>query len=297
MLDDHDDWLTTIELMLDGIVGVEYEVCVVNNGADARLLLRDQQFDVALIDMMLGQDLGTIVIREAIGAALNTATVLMTAQTPSVNLEMQAVMNGATDVVYKPDLSESELRRVLHVACLRKRSEKRLREAVIRDGLTGVFNRKQLNLCMDVELERHARSGDHCSYVFIDLDDFKKVNDQFGHAAGDRLLQYVGGIGLKSARITDCFARYGGDEFGCLLSQTGLDGAMRFAEKVITRLEAFVDEQIDQNYLRASIGVASTEQGLTSRDELISAADSSLYDAKRSGKNQVSAWVPMRSVS
>lgn len=291
LVDDDPHWLKLLEFKLDCIAEVDYEVTPVHDSQQAKKMLLEQDFDVCLMDVFLGDDSGPQVVADLRKSAANTPVVLITASIPSSELEMEAVMSGAMDIIYKPELRGAELRRVLHMARLRRRSEQRLREATLRDSLTGVYNRKHITQCLEVELERHKRSAVHCSFLFIDLDNFKAINDNYGHAAGDHALQFVARIGLRQVRQTDCFARWGGDEFACLLPQTTVEGAIAFAEKIQRGIAAYSATEVERGSVAASIGVAGTNQGIHDVDALVQAADAAVYQAKHAGKNQVSMWM------
>jgi diguanylate cyclase (GGDEF)-like protein len=158
------------------------------------------------------------------------------------------------------------------------------------DGLTGLWNRRQLDLRVSQELERAARFGERFSIVLIDLDDFKAVNDTHGHPVGDAVLVEVAQRLVTHTREVDVVARFGGEEFVLLLPQTDLEGACRVADKVRDEVAA-VPVETDGLSLSISLsaGVACHPRHGATAAALLAAADEALYRAKHTGKNRVQA--------
>ncbi len=163
------------------------------------------------------------------------------------------------------------------------------RQAVT-DELTGLFNHRRFQEVMDAEVERARRYDQEMGLIMLDIDNFKRVNDTYGHMQGDMVLREVARVLRQSAREIDEPARYGGEEMAVALPQTDLDGAFRFAERVRQRIEALELPLLDgDGILRvtASFGAASLAAAPQSDKEgLVAAADAALYRAKRSGKNR-----------
>jgi diguanylate cyclase (GGDEF)-like protein len=156
------------------------------------------------------------------------------------------------------------------------------------DGLTGLSNRRQAEDTLSRELARAERFDTSLAVVLADLDDFKSVNDRYGHAAGDAVLRGFADVLRTSLREIDLCARWGGEEFLLLLPGTDAEGAAHVAQRVRATLAARAIAAPDAPYLRvtASFGVAAYPYATTA-DELVAAADSALYDAKRIGKDAV----------
>ncbi|MBA2517569.1 MAG: diguanylate cyclase [Solirubrobacterales bacterium] len=165
------------------------------------------------------------------------------------------------------------------------------RQAVT-DELTGLFNHRRFQEVMALEIERTRRFGSDMGLILLDMDDFKKVNDTYGHMQGDMVLREVARVLRESAREIDEPARYGGEEMAVALPQTDLDGAYRFAERVRRQIEALELPILDgerPGMLRvtASFGAAALPKDEDAgRDALVAAADAALYEAKRAGKNR-----------
>ena len=158
------------------------------------------------------------------------------------------------------------------------------------DGLTGLANRRSFDDELALEWRRAERVGDSLALVLADLDDFKGVNDGFGHQAGDAVLRRVGVILDSGARQVDLAARYGGEEFALLAPETDLGGATKLAERLRAELEAatIVLPNGGELQVTASFGVA-VKGDLDGPEQLVAAADEALYEAKRGGKNRVCA--------
>ena len=157
------------------------------------------------------------------------------------------------------------------------------------DGLTGVFNRKVFDTMLKLELKRHQRNGQTLSLLMIDLDYFKKINDTYGHLAGDMVLQRTARLLKNTVRETDCVARYGGEEFVLLLPETGEKEAWLLAQRLRQKIQKMnFSFQGDKFNVTASIGVASLKPDpLTPAEVLINQADEALYLAKNNGRNMV----------
>ena len=156
------------------------------------------------------------------------------------------------------------------------------------DPLTGLANRRFLDERVDAELRQAALIGANVGFIVADVDDFKQVNDRYGHTTGDKILQCVA-VALRGAlRECDLAARWGGEEFAVVLPRTHLEGARRTAERLREGISAIVVTSPSGELVRvtASFGVAGFPT-FTSAGELVQAADSALYEAKRAGKDGV----------
>lgn len=185
------------------------------------------------------------------------------------------------------------LSRQAGVALDNARLHQRIEREAITDGLTELPNRRQFEEALATEIGRVERFGGSVSLILADLDDFKNVNDRYGHQAGDDVLRAFAETLRRNVREIDLPARYGGEEFAVLLPQTDVAGATRLAERI--RAE-FASQEIETRFsaplhVTASFGVAAFPDE-PSQAALFAAADQTLYDAKRSGKNCVVAVAP-----
>ena len=171
----------------------------------------------------------------------------------------------------------------------------KLKETSFRDEVTGLYNRRFFSLRLEEEMSRFRRFNHPVSVVVLDIDGFKNVNDEFGHAVGDETLRDLGQILMKHSRGINVVARFGGDEFTILLVETPKAGAQLYAERIRQVVATFPFSHGKQ--VTASFGVASLpDDEVASSDDLFRAADEALYAAKRAGKNQVVAARPRQQV-
>lgn len=157
------------------------------------------------------------------------------------------------------------------------------------DGLTGLFNRRYFDLRIVYEMRRAHRDYVPISIILADVDDFKKVNDQYGHDVGDKALKLVSRVFMDTLRQTDVITRYGGEEFAVLLPGTGIREAIHAAERVRVGLEkASIQANNTEVKITISAGVATYFAGAQlSAEQFVKQADLALYEAKNSGRNRV----------
>ena len=174
----------------------------------------------------------------------------------------------------------------------RRELAKRLEYFVDHDFLTGLFNRRHFELELSKETERVARYGAPGAVLVIDLDNFKDVNDTFGHRAGDDVLKGVAGLLRQRLRQTDVVARIGGDEFAALLPQMDADDVQTVADEVVKALGRQVAVLADHSIrVTASVGAAMFD-GLTDV-EVLAYADLAMYEAKEAGRNRFAMYRPV----
>lgn len=156
------------------------------------------------------------------------------------------------------------------------------------DALTGLCNRRAADERVAYELARHRRSPAPLALLLVDMDHFKRINDQHGHDVGDRVLETVASRLAEHCRTSDLVARYGGEEFMLLLPDTDAEGAVVAADKLRVALAAPLPATLAAvGHLTASIGVAAPVQAFNVAAGAFKAADQALYEAKGSGRNQV----------
>ena len=161
------------------------------------------------------------------------------------------------------------------------------------DQLTGLHNRWQFNATALLEFERSLRHDLPLSVIMMDIDHFKRVNDTYGHAAGDSVLVEVAAVCMRGIRSSDIHARYGGEEFCFLLPQTDLNEAHSLAERLRAAVAELHFESDGQDFtVTASFGVSERLDGEDSLENLIERSDQSLYEAKKGGRNRVMIWKP-----
>jgi diguanylate cyclase (GGDEF)-like protein len=173
-----------------------------------------------------------------------------------------------------------------------KSANDRLKYIAYTDELTDLYNHRYFHQLLETEFNRARRYDRPFSLIMFDLDDFKKVNDEFGHLRGDIVLKEMGAHVKRNVRGSDFVARYGGEEFAVILPETDSKGASILAERLRKDIEQ-MKIVTDGNTINVtiSVGVATYMPGSSLRDksEMIGAADKALYLSKRTGKNKISA--------
>lgn len=183
-------------------------------------------------------------------------------------------------------LSKQQLENQLHRAVDEKSA---LQELAMRDPLTGLYNRGFLDAALPRELARALREHQQLAVVMLDLDHFKKVNDQHGHAAGDEVLKALAALLKKGARESDLICRYGGEEFVAILSNVSAEQALQRVEAWRLRLADTVVVSGDvQISVTSSAGIAMFPDHGNSPEQLLGCADELLYQSKREGRNRTS---------
>jgi diguanylate cyclase (GGDEF)-like protein len=158
------------------------------------------------------------------------------------------------------------------------------------DALTGLGNRHTMEAAFPAEIERPARNGRCLSLMMLDLDNFKRLNDVFGHITGDRVLVSIASLLIRQSRPSDILIRFGGDEFAVLLPNVGSAQAMVIAERIREAIAGYdLSSEGDDSPLSVSvsIGIAELAEGQL-LDGLLRTADEAMYRAKRLGRNTVS---------
>lgn len=287
-----DDQITNIQV-LHALLGEEFDVRMATSGADALRLVEEAPPDLILLDIQMPGMSGYEVCRHLKDSdkTLHIPVIFVTAQSTPEE-ETQCFRVGAVDFIAKPINPEVAKARVrTHV--LLKRQSDLLRDLAFVDGLTGVANRRRFDMALDAEWRRSRRSEKPLSMLLIDIDHFKKYNDQYGHPAGDACLQRVSAQLAKELRRShDLVARYGGEEFACLLPECDLDGAMAKAEVLRQSVESLAIEHagvVPLSIVSISIGVACmTPSDICTPAALVDVADQQLYKAKSQGRNRIS---------
>jgi diguanylate cyclase (GGDEF)-like protein len=169
----------------------------------------------------------------------------------------------------------------------------RVKQLAYLDGLTGIFNRRFFELRILEEIDRARRYGTGMAVIMADIDQFKRLNDEFGHVLGDEVLRQVSSLFHQQVRKIDVVCRYGGEEFGILLTQTTAAHAMNIAEKLRKMVAGWQFPGVPRT-VTISAGTAAFPEHGTTRDELVRAADAALYAAKQAGRNRVCVGIRAR---
>jgi diguanylate cyclase (GGDEF)-like protein len=311
-----DDKLNRIKLSVN-LQEAGCEVVLAENGAQALELLYSQPFDTVLLDLMMPVMDGFAVLEQVRAhETLRHVPIIVISAEEDLGSVVQCIEMGAADYLAKP--FNSVLLRARINACLQKKHlrdreielytelelryqqlqelhEKvreqagMLKELSIRDGLTGLYNRRHFDEQAALIFAQACRYDRPLTIMIGDIDYFKRVNDRFSHAVGDEVLGCVARILQDSTRESDIVARYGGEEFVIALAETPLTQACSLCEKLRNRIEAHPWQEIHPELcVTMSMGL-SADRSLGSFEKMVAAADKKLYEAKSSGRNRVCA--------
>ena len=287
----------------------EYEIRRTFEDDGVRLCEMEQllfQHDLDALDNLFGVSvepkLGRFNVREhGFLFAEGTSKVTSVALLPLVrygNLIGSLNLGSAQETRYIEGAATDFLQRLATVVaiCLENATNhERLKRVGLSDSLTGVNNRRFFDQRLLEEVGRARRTQEQLTCLFMDVDHFKRVNDEHGHQTGDQVLRVVAGLIREQLRASDVLGRYGGEEFAALLVNASAEAAMEIAERIRTAIETHPFETMDEKSLVAtiSIGVATlSDSGQEASlevlaNDLVDRADQGVYSAKRQGRNQV----------
>ncbi|HSY13658.1 MAG TPA: sensor domain-containing diguanylate cyclase [Verrucomicrobiae bacterium] len=204
-------------------------------------------------------------------------------------LGLMELVNGDMNILRRNEMLLHALADYAAIAIENARAVQRIQELSITDDCTGVYNARHMITVLAEEVRRSERFGYEFSMLFIDLDHFKKINDNYGHLQGSKLLGQFGRSLRKNLRLVDAAFRYGGDEFAVLLPQTGKDAAIQVAHR-LTRIFRDTQWMLDDARsvsLSASIGIATYPQDGANSHAIVQRADELMYQAKEAGGNSI----------
>ena len=270
-----------------------YRVVHVTRADAAVRLVTEKAPACVLLDMTLPDAEGLEGLRLIREAAEDVPIILLTGRHDET-LEVQAVQSGAQDYLVKGKVDEDLLVRAIRYAMERKRIESHLVEAALHDTLTGLPNRALLLDRVLHALKRSARDLTTVAVLFMDVNDFKLINDTLGHAAGDELLVAVSGRLLNCLRPGDTVARFGGDEFVMLLDGVhGNNGVMTVVERIRSELSDSFMVRGQEVFITASIGIAISQDESDAPEDLVDQADAAMYRSKERGRDRFDMFDPM----
>jgi two-component system, cell cycle response regulator len=274
------------------LIQTNHEVEIAGNGEEAwQRLQEDAQLRIVITDWMMPALDGVGLIRRvrAIDWLHYTYMILLTGKDSHTNL-LAGLQSGADDYLAKP-FDRDELMARLKIGERILGLEARLQELATHDTLTGLLNRRAFCAAAETELIRASRTGEAVSFILMDLDRFKTINDRYGHAVGDQALCLAANTLLEHRRPYDLVARWGGEEFLIMLPNVALPEAYNVAERMRISLAAIRLPLPEGKVVkfRASLGASSTMPPGAPYllETLIQRADQALYRAKAAGRNRI----------
>jgi len=298
VVDDNPDNIILLQYLLEDY---EFQVISTTNGEEAIEMARKEDPGVVLLDIQMPEMSGYEVCRRLKNdpETSHIPIIFITARYSSEEDIVSGLEIGANDYITKPFNNTELIARVKVMLRLRKdhdeleRLNQKLEKISITDELTGFYNRRFFYTRMKEVVSKKRQKHSSLSVIMIDLDDFKKVNDQYGHVFGDFALRESAELIRKHVRDYDIIARYGGEEF-ILLLEENQEIANRIAERILTAFQQNVFQKNDLKVrITVSIGIATygPDNDVGDLEAFIHLADKAMYKAKKNGKNQITFCV------
>lgn len=290
LVDDEEDIL---KLLTDTLVNEDYEVATALDGQEGMERFKEFDPDLVITDMKMPRKNGLQLLREIKESGSNVDVMILTGYSDETTA-IECLRNGAYDYLLKPlediDVLLTAIERALQKRTLETKNRhlmKQLEEMAIRDPLTGLYNFRHLQRCLDEEIIRSKRFAHPFCVLMIDLDHFKRVNDNYGHLFGDHVLKKLSEISCGTFRSADRLFRYGGEEFFIIMPETSREKAVSAAERLMEAVRHHIFECDGQKTkITVSMGGASYPDQSQDKIELIKLADNALYQAKKNGRDR-----------
>jgi diguanylate cyclase (GGDEF)-like protein len=248
--------------------------------------LDDQTPELILLDMHMpgasGEELAKVIRQQ--DAYLSTPIVFLSAES-DVTRQREAMSLGGDEFLHKP-IEPQHLISAVKSRIIRYRT---LHALMVRDSLTGLLNHTSFKERLRAEVARAKRQDKPLSVALLDIDFFKKVNDTYGHPAGDRVIKNLARLLKQRLRGADVIGRYGGEEFAVTLPDTSLENANRILDNIRVSFEAIVQHAGAKTFQTTLSAGVSQSPPCGDAEELIQLADEALYEAKHAGRNRVCA--------
>lgn len=285
----------------ESLESIGYEVIPAEDGKSAIKIVKTQHVDIILLDLVLPDMDGNEVCRwlKLDKDAKSIPIIMLTVKNSTVE-KVEGLKAGADDYLPKP-YNEIELNARIYALLRTKALQDELREKnrqleeilsklevlAITDPLTQLFNRRYFEAIIEKEFSRTTRYKFPTSCLIIDVDHFKRVNDEYGHRTGDLVLKELATIIKNCLRKVDTVARWGGEEFVVLLPETNKVNAVRAAARFLSTIASHAFSGITRQ-VTVSIGIASVpDPSIDTAEQFIDKADFALYEAKSKGRNRI----------
>ncbi|MFD1383617.1 EAL domain-containing protein [Rhodanobacter aciditrophus] len=271
------------------------EIDQADTGTEGIQKALSKHYDAILLDYQIPPSNGIEVLREIRGSLGNSTAIIMLSHSNDEALALSCIEAGAQDFIMKSEVSVTRLKRSILIASERNTLEKQveksnnqLRELAERDTLTGLRNRHVFDTTLSSELERAKRNNSQLALLFLDVDNFKRINDVLGHQAGDEFLKDVAKRLEGIIRSSDTLCRLGGDEFAILVSDLEqLEKIRALSDRIIDAMKPPITLVGRSLSITVSVGIASYPHCADTAVELMKCADVAMYRSKELGKNQV----------
>ncbi len=268
-----------------------YIIDIVETPEDAFNAVHNESYSVLMLPLDTLGIKNVEVVRKLKEVKSDTPMIVITTHY-SVPLAIEAMKAGAYGYITKP-FNFDELKLVIFHASewhqLREEAKEKkvFQEMALIDSLTHIYNRRYFDQMLDQEVRRAIRYPQKFSLILIDLDNFKKYNDSYGHVAGDHVLSALGEFLTSISRNTDFLARYGGEELAIIAPHTDKNAASFLATRIVLLVANTAFGEASKMQITMSVGVSTFGEDAKTKEDLIKCADEALYLAKKLGKNKV----------
>jgi two-component system, cell cycle response regulator len=287
-----DDDETVRESLNDFLEFHDFVVTAVASAAQALETMASNEFDLVISDLVMPKMDGIALVKSIRDSGKDVPFLVMTGFA-SIEYAVESMKAGATDFLTKPlkfDHVMLIIKRVLETSALRKMAREReyYKDLSNSDGLTKISNYRHFNHVLQLEIDRQRRYHRPLTLLMIDIDDFKKTNDRYGHLMGDMVLIKIAALLTAEIRGFDFVARYGGDEFTIILPEVSEREALPVGRRIMKSIgthEFKSPEHKDIGSVGVTIGIASFPKDALEGQDLVAKADRAMYAGKSAGKN------------
>ncbi len=289
LIDDDPLQQVILESMMKSFRSGPFELEYAATYADGLKRLSSGRFAACLLDYRLNEADGLALLREARIAGCFTPAIVLTA-TDTEELDLAAMEAGAVDYLVKGTLTPRLLERAIRYALKLDETLAQLRQLAQRDELTRLLNRREFQRILEEEWDRSVRFKRPFTLVMVDIDHFKRINDEHGHQTGDEVLRHVASLLAGQVRNVDRVARYGGEEFAVMMVETDRKSAIEGMQRLgllLAETPCVVPKTNLTIEVTLSAGVATSLEDAASASDLVAAADGALYAAKTGGRNRI----------
>lgn len=287
-----DDEEAVRNLLEDFLLLNHFSVLLADNAHKAISLLETEDVDLVLSDLVMPKMDGIALTKAVREMGLQIPVIVMTGYV-SIDYAVESMKAGAVDFVTKP-LNFNHVLFIIQRAMETSRLQRLAQESELYrrlshiDDMTEINNHRSFEKFLNSEIERQRRYSRPLSLLMIDIDDFKRYNDTYGHLVGDQVLRQVAALLKRSVRGCDFVARYGGEEFVVVLPETAEKEAVAVGRRILAAIGSFPFETNDagrKEHITVTIGFASIPEHAQEQMDLIDKADKALFIGKRSGKD------------
>lgn len=292
LLENSSECYEFVHSLIAGSYGIDFNLDWVTSSSQLFDHLAREVTDVVVMDCHVGDECGVDIARRIADRGFQHIPVIVFTDVTDRKIDLAAMDAGVTDYLIKQETTASMFERSLRYAIRQKRTEAMVSYQALHDGLTGLANRSLLQEHLKRSMAEADRSGQYHALLFIDLDNFKTVNDTLGHSIGDDLLVEIAGRISDIGRKGDVVARFGGDEFVFLMGNLGTEKseAKRAINRVANQIKqvttlpvVFGEHSVT---VGCSIGITVFNNDSAAFSELLKQSDIAMYRAKTGGKNQ-----------